>query len=103
MILGVSVHVSSSDDKLSTGKAVAISIVVTFIITLIVTALISIIITRLYYKCRYELKAKVEVDYNDNLRSNMIMIQKNPAYVASPTEIVEAANYEYISMKQETT
>ena len=101
MILGVSV--SSSEDKLSTGKAVAISIVVTFIITLVVTALISIIITCLYYKCRYELKAKVEVDYNDNLRRNMIMIQKNPAYVASPTEIVEAANYEYISMKLEKT
>ena len=33
----------------------------------------------------------------------MIMIQKNPAYVASPIEIVEAANYEYISLKQETT
>ena len=103
MILGVSV--SSSEDKLSTGKAVAISIVITFIITLaiVVTALISIIITCLYYKCRYELKAKVEVDYNDNLRRNMIMIQKNPAYVASPTEIVKVVNYEYISLKQETT
>ena len=38
------------DDELSTGVAVAISIVVTFIITLVVTALISIIITSLYYK-----------------------------------------------------
>ena len=40
----------SDDDELSTGVAIAISIVVTFIITLVVTALISVIITSLYYK-----------------------------------------------------
>jgi len=44
----------SSDDDLSTGAAVAISIVVTFIITLVVTALISVTITSLYYKYQYE-------------------------------------------------
>ena len=101
MIIGVSV--SLSEDELSIGTAVAISIVVTFIITLVVTALISIIITCLYYKCQYELKEKFEVDCNNSLRRNMIMMQKNPAYVASPTEIVEVTNYEYISLKQETT
>ena len=39
-----------SDDELSTGAVVAISIVVTFIITLVVTALITYIITSMYYK-----------------------------------------------------
>ena len=41
---------NESDDELSTGAAVAISIVVTFIITLVVTALITYIITGMYYK-----------------------------------------------------
>ena len=39
-----------ADDELSTGAAVAISIVVTFIITLVITALITYIITSMYYK-----------------------------------------------------
>ena len=101
--VGVSVSSSEDSDKLSTGTVVAISIVVTFILTLLVTALVSIIVTCLYYQCRYELKAKVEVD-NDNLRRNLIMMQRNPSYyLASPKERVEMADYEYISLKQETT
>ena len=39
-----------SDDELSTGAVVAISIVVTFIITLVVTALITYIITSHLFK-----------------------------------------------------
>ena len=38
------------DDDLSTGSAVAISIVVTFVITLVVTSLISVFLTRMYDK-----------------------------------------------------
>ena len=53
---------SQSDDELSTGAVIAISIVVTFIITLVVTALISVIIISLYYKYWYVLKKKVKMD-----------------------------------------
>ena len=50
----VSNESSDDDDDLSTGAAVAISIVVTFIITLVVTAAMTYIITSLYYKYQYE-------------------------------------------------
>ena len=49
-ILSLTTVNDESDDELSTGVVVAISIVVTFIITLVVTALITYIITSLYYK-----------------------------------------------------
>ena len=52
-----------SDDELSTGVVVAISIVVTFIITLVVTALISITATNMYYKYQYGVKKEVKM-YN---------------------------------------
>ena len=55
-----------SDDELSTGAVVTISIVVIFIITLVVTALITYIITSMYYNYRYELKEKVKVDDDKN-------------------------------------
>ena len=90
-----------AEDELSTETTIAISIVVTFIITLIVTALVSIISACLYYKRRYELKTTV-MD-NDSLRTNLVIMQKNPSYVAPPTERVEVADYEYMSLKQQTT
>ena len=51
------------DDELSTGEAVAISIVVTFIITLVVTALITYIITSLYYKRHYNDRHHTQPDH----------------------------------------
>ena len=75
-----------SDDELSTGAVVAISIVVTFIITLVVTALITYIITSLCYKYRYELKEKVKVDDDKNVNTKQdpngcnITMDTNPAY-----------------------
>ena len=45
---------SSDDDDLSTGAAVAITLVVTSIITLAVTAVMTYMITSLYYKYQYE-------------------------------------------------
>ena len=81
-----------SDDELSTGAAVAISIVVTFIITLVVTALISVIIISLYYKYRYELKEKVmKVDDDKNVNTEQdpyggnIIMNANPAYATIAT------------------
>ena len=50
IILVVTVADDDSNNELSTGVAVAISVVVTFIITLVVTALVSVVITSLYYK-----------------------------------------------------
>ena len=76
-----------SDDELSTGAVVAISIVVTFIITLVVTALITYIITSMYYKYRYELKEKVKVVDDKNVNTKQkdpyggnITMDTNPAY-----------------------
>ena len=78
---GLGTCVSESDDELSTGVAVAISIVVTFIITLVVTALNSIIITSLYYRYRYELNEKVKVDDDNTKHTNdSIPMDTNPAY-----------------------
>ena len=81
---------NESDDELSTGAAVAISIVVTFIITLVVTALICIIITSLYYKYWYELKEKVKVDDDKNVNTKQkdpyggnIAMDTNPAYATT--------------------
>ena len=64
--------------------------------------MISIISACLYYKRRYKLKTTGVVD-NDNLRTNLVIMQKNPSYVAPPTERVEVADYEYMSLKQQTT
>ena len=83
-----------SDDELSTGAVVAISIVVTFIITLVVTALITYIITSMYYKYRYELKEKVKVDDDNNVNTTKqrdpyhggsIKMDTNPAYGTATT------------------
>ena len=82
---------AESDDELSTGVVVAISVVVTFIITLVVTALITYIITSLYYKYRYELKEKVKVDDDKNVNTKQdpyggnITMDTNPAYGTTAT------------------
>ena len=81
-----------SDDELSTGAVVTISIVVTFIITLVVTALITYIITSMYYNYRYELKEKVKVDDDKNVNIKQkdpyggnITMDTNPAYGTATT------------------
>ena len=83
-----------SDDELSTGAVVAISIVVTFIITLVVTALITYIITTMYYKCMneritksvisqagdpHEDITKYDSTYATTIKTNVTM-DTNPAY-----------------------
>ena len=73
------------DDELSTGAAVAISIVVTFIITLVVTALITLIITSLYYKHRYELKEKDKADYTRHTNDSIPMDTRPAATIKMDT------------------
>ena len=86
------VNNDESDDELSTGAVVTISIVVTFIITLVVTALITYIITSMYYNYRYELKEKVKVDDDKNVNTKQkdpyggnITMDTNPAYGTATT------------------
>ena len=92
-----------SDDELSTGAVVAISIVVTFIITLVVTALITYIITSMYYKYQHELKQdnktelvdvkKVKTErqkdpHHNSSYENVILKESNPDY-ALPTSTIK--------------
>ena len=82
---------NESDDELSTGAAVTISIVVTFIITLVVTALITYIITNLYCKYQYEknihsindrqlMKGETTTStINPNMSTGDIKMDNNPA------------------------
>ena len=91
-----------SDDELSTGAVVAISIVVTFIITLVVTALITYIITSMYYKYQYELKQdkaelvdikKVKTEqqkdpHHNSSYENVIIKKSDPDY-ALPTSTIK--------------
>ena len=98
-----------SDDELSTGAVVAISIVVTFIITLVVTALISVIITSMYYKYRYELKQdkaelvdvkKIKTEQQKDQRHNpnyedVILKESNPDYALSTSTIKMDINPAY--------
>ena len=88
-ILGV--NDDESDDELSTGAVIAISIVVTFIITLVVTTLISVIITSRYYKHKsvisqegdsHTLTEDIKRDdppYATTVKTNITM-DTNPAY-----------------------
>ena len=94
-----------SDDELSTGAAVAISIVVTFIITLVVTALITYIITSLFKKSviRQEGDSHAlteDIKSNDpaayaTTRANITM-DTNPAY-GTATAIKMDTNPAYAS------
>ena len=82
-----------SDDELSTGAVVAISIVVTFIITLVVTALISVIITSLYYKHLFKkLVIRQEGDSHaltEDIKSN------DPAYAIARANVPMDTNSAY--------
>ena len=92
-------HCLLTDDELSTGTAVAISIVVTFIITLVVTALITYIITSMYYKHKSvigqegdshaltEDTKRPDPTYATTIKTNVTM-DTNPAYgTATPVKM----------------
>ena len=85
--------VSESDDELSTGVAVVISIMVTFIITLVVTALITLIMTSLYYKHLFKkLLIRQEGDSHtltEDIKSN------DPAYATTKANITMDTNPAY--------
>ena len=89
---------NESDDELSTGTAVVISVVVTFIITLVVTALICIIITCLYYRhlIDYIRKSvtnqegdshslKEDIKRHDPAHAATVTMDTNPAYGTAST------------------
>ena len=85
--------VGKSDDELSTGAAVAISIVVTFIITLIVTALISVFITSLYYK---HLIIKSAINRDGDSHSLTKDVKRNdPTYATASANITMDTNPAY--------
>ena len=77
-----------SDDELSTGAVVAISIVVTFIVTLVVTALISVIITSLYYKRHKSVEGDSHA-LTEDVKSN------DPAYAIARANITMDTNPAY--------
>ena len=97
--------ITSSDDELSTGAVVAISIVVTFIITLVVTVLITYIITKMYYKHKSVINQEGDSSafteeikrhdppYATTTRTNVAM-NTNPAYRAA-TNVEIIANPAY--------
>ena len=68
------IFLSSTDNGLSTGTAITISIVVTFIITLIVTTLISVIITRLCYKRQQQVNNKATTDQDSPFKKKKIVL-----------------------------
>ena len=82
-----------SDDELSTGAGVAISIVVTFIITLVVTALISVIITSLYYKHLFK-KSLIRQEGDSHALTEDIK-SNDPAYATTRANITINTNPAY--------
>ena len=88
---------SSDDDDLSTGAAVAISIVVTFIITLVVTTLISVIITRMYDKRQLEKIVRTNNNKNSGTQDNSqfvlmgrdVKMDTNPSYAIMEKDIIK--------------
>ena len=96
MIKGLlNVESDKEDGDLSTGAAVAISIVVTFVITLVVTSLISVIITGMYFKYWYERRRNKESRPPDDREASIpgddpyiptgtaIKMDSNPAYATT--------------------
>jgi len=77
-----------SDDDLSTGAVVAISVVVTFIITLVFTVVVMYIIMRMYYK--HQLKKFIRTSNNKDVgtkeKSQFVLMDRdvkmdtNPSY-----------------------
>ena len=103
-------HCLLTDDELSTGTALAISIVVTFIITLVVTALITCIIVSMYYKCLVDNIRKSVIGhcdshaltegntkYNQAATTMNITMDPNPAY-GTATAIKMNTNPAYATM-----
>jgi len=84
-----------SDDDLSTGAAVAISIVITFIITLVVTAVVTYIITTMYYKCQPK---KIVSKHNDKNISN----QESSQFVLMDRDVKMDTNPSYAIVDKDT-
>ncbi|XP_065915150.1 mucin-17-like isoform X4 [Dysidea avara] len=88
---------SSDDDDLSTGAAVAITLVVTFIITFVVTTLISVIITRMYDKRQLEKIVRTNNKKNNGTQDNSqfvrmgrdIKIDTNPSYATMDKDTIK--------------
>ena len=87
--------VNESDDEISTGATVAISIVVTCIITLVVTALISIIITSLYYKHHYSKKSLIRQEGDSHALTEDIKSNDPAAYATTGVNITMDTNPAY--------
>jgi len=85
----------SDDDDLSTGAAVAISVVVTFIITLVVSVVVTYIITRMYYKRQPK---KIVNRNNDKNISN----QENTQFVLMERDVKMDTNPSYAIMDKDT-
>ena len=85
---------NESDDELSTGAAVAISIVVTFIITLVVTALITYIITSLYYKHLFK-KSLIRQEGDSHALTEDIKSNDPAAYATTRANITMDTNPAY--------
>jgi len=84
-----------SDDDLSTGAVVAISVVVTFIITLVVTAVVMYIIMRMYYK--HQLKKCIRTNNNKNLGA-----KENSQFVLMDRDVKKDTNPSYAVMDKDT-
>ena len=90
---GLGTCACKSDDELSTGIVVAISIVVTFIITLVVTALIGVIITSLYYKHLFK-KSVIRQESESHALTEDIK-SNDPAYATTRANIIMDTNPAY--------
>ncbi|XP_065915141.1 mucin-17-like isoform X3 [Dysidea avara] len=102
---------SSDDDDLSTGAAVAITLVVTFIITFVVTTLISVIITRMYDKRQLEKIVRTNNKKNNGTQDNSqfvrmgrdIKIDTNPSYAVMDKDTIKMdTNPSYAIMDKDT-
>jgi len=85
---------SNEDNDLSTGSAVAISVVATFIITLVITAVMTYIITRMHYKYWYErnkhsdhsrppVEREADITEDGPYNGTTIKMETNPAYATT--------------------
>ena len=109
---GVSGIEMLDDSGLSTGAAVAITLVVTFIVSVAVTAIITFIVTHVYVKKKFILsttyqlpqeKEQVRLPTSPITKSDL-KLQPNPAYNASHKVAVDTntAAYEIMQVNEST-
>ena len=70
---------NGSDDELSTGAAVTLSVLVTFLVTLVVTAMTTVILSTIYYKYWHEI--------DENVKANSSRIQENNQFILMGRDI----------------